>query len=230
MNTGTFFNPAEIENPLTSQADPFPSQGPVGAQGGPGTNGVDGAAGSSAFTTTTASFIQPAVAATVVVAVASTAWMAVGQIVFVQNGGHYQVTAIGSSISVTLSNLGYTGNAAPTTVIATAGKVSPSGAQGAADKVYAVLAVSANTVITAAREYVTTDTTAGNINHTLPTAVGNDGRAITFKKNVTANTLTLTPTGGQTIDGAGTYVLAAAARGAVTIISNGANWEIISNY
>ncbi len=101
--------------------------GPAGVAGAAGTNGTNGV---SAFTTTTAGFTMPAVAATVVVAVATTAWMSVGQVVFVRNAGYFTVNAIGSAISVTLTNLGYVGNAAPAAVIGSGQTVSAGGLKG----------------------------------------------------------------------------------------------------
>ncbi len=107
--------------PITQVPGP---QGPAGANGTNGTNGAD------AFTTTTAGFVMPAIAATVVVAVANSAWMSVGQVVFVKNAGYFTVNAIGSAVSVTLANLGYVGNAAPTAVIGGGQTVSAGGLKG----------------------------------------------------------------------------------------------------
>ncbi len=86
--------------------------------------------GVNAFSVTTASFVQPAVSGTVSVAVDSTAWIAVGQPVYVSTGGQYTVASIDDSTHVTLTNLGTTGNAAPTVTVATAQALSPSGVAG----------------------------------------------------------------------------------------------------
>lgn len=102
--------------------------GPAGA------DGADGAAGSnglSAVSLTTAQFTQPAVNSNVTVSVGSSSWMAIGQVVFVQNGGYYSVQSLPDSTSVSLKNLGYDGNAAPTTIIAALNTVSTSGPKGA---------------------------------------------------------------------------------------------------
>lgn len=102
--------------------------GPAGATGAAGTNGTSGA---NAFTTLTASFIQPAVSATVTpVNVVSSAMFVVGQNVFVGTGGYYEVTAKPSATQLTLENLGYADNAPPTTVIPSGAQVSPSGPKG----------------------------------------------------------------------------------------------------
>ena len=60
---------------------------------------------------------------------------------------------------------------------------------------------------------------------TLPTAVGIQGR-VYVTKNSGAGVITLTPQGGQTIDGAATQAIAAA--GKMTVMSTGANWIIIA--
>jgi hypothetical protein len=61
--------------------------------------------GTIAPTTTTASFIQPAVGATVPVAVTSAAGLAVGHNVTIGTGGKYEITAI-AGLSITCKNLG----------------------------------------------------------------------------------------------------------------------------
>jgi hypothetical protein len=63
----------------------------------------------------------------------------------------------------------------------------------------------------------------------LPTAVGIPGRRYFVKKiDSTVNTVTLSPTGGQTIDGASSLILRRP--GQLTIIvSDGANWRILTN-
>lgn len=101
--------------------------GPQGDPGTPGTNGTDGI---DAFTTTTAGFTMPAVSGSVNVAVADSSWMSVGQVVFVVSAGYFTVNALPDSTHVSLTNLGYNGNAAPTTGIAGSQKVSPGGLKG----------------------------------------------------------------------------------------------------
>lgn len=103
--------------------------GPQGEQGTPGTPGTNGA---NAFTTTTLAFTVPAISANVTVPVGATDWMAVGQIVFIASAGYYAVAAIQDALDVVLTNLGYTGNAVPTTVIGSGTAIVPSGIAGAA--------------------------------------------------------------------------------------------------
>ncbi|MFW2011186.1 hypothetical protein ACG91E_20565, partial [Acinetobacter nosocomialis] len=69
--------------------------------------------------------------ADVTVDMGTTAWMAPGQVLFVEGGGYY--TAVpASGTQVRLTNLGYTGNAAPGTVINPPQLVSPGGLRGPA--------------------------------------------------------------------------------------------------
>jgi hypothetical protein len=92
-----------------------------------------GAAGKDAFTTLTNSFTQPAISATVSVVVGKTAFMAIGQVLFVQGGGYYSVSTITDAVTVVLTNLGYTGNAAVgSTVSAGSGNIAvvPAGLAG----------------------------------------------------------------------------------------------------
>src|SRR5439155_278712 len=81
--------------------------------------------------TTSANYTQPAVSATVSVTVGTTAWMAVGQYLYVNTGGFYTVSSITNATTVVLSNRGYSGNAARTPVITSPKAVSPGGIQGA---------------------------------------------------------------------------------------------------
>lgn len=101
--------------------------GPVGMQGA---DGVDGADGINSFTDLTASFIQPAVNANVTIDVTDGSFLGLGQFIWIEQGGTYEVITINSALSITVENLGYTGNAPPTTVIPATAKVSPSGIKG----------------------------------------------------------------------------------------------------
>jgi hypothetical protein len=64
------------------------------------------------------------------VAVVISTWATPGQVVYVQNGGYYTVSSVPDATHVVLTNLGYTGNAAPAVVIATSQKVGPGGLKG----------------------------------------------------------------------------------------------------
>jgi hypothetical protein len=89
-----------------------------------------GGAGLNAFTTLSASFVQPASGSTVVANVGTTAWMATGQIVYVAGGGYYSVSSIADLTHATLNNLGYSGNLASGSTVASAGAVTPAGLIG----------------------------------------------------------------------------------------------------
>ena len=111
-------------------------QGPPGQTGGDGT---DGGRGISAFCITTSQFIVPASGSSVTAAVGNhlgltwadwTVPFAIGQTVYVEGGGHFEVTARPSATQVTLENLGYTGNQPAGTIVAAAKRVSPAGIQG----------------------------------------------------------------------------------------------------
>lgn len=97
--------------------------------------GPAGSPGINAFTTTVANFTQPAVSSNVSVSVLnlnqfSGSWASVGQIVFVESGGYYQVVSV-AAITLVLKNLGYAGNVSPTTIVSSGAKVSPAGIVGA---------------------------------------------------------------------------------------------------
>lgn len=104
-----------------------------GSNGAAGTNGTDGI---NAYTATTVDFTQPAELATVTIDVGTSAWVAIGQIVYVNGGGYYEVTATPSATKITIKNLedsttgAYSGNTAPATNIAFPVDVSPAGLQG----------------------------------------------------------------------------------------------------
>lgn len=98
--------------------------GETGAAGDAGSNGV------SAFTITLADFTVPAVSSTVTISVANSTWMAPGEVIFIQNAGYYEVSSKPSTTSAIVENLGYTGNAAPLTIIPDSQIVTPSGKKG----------------------------------------------------------------------------------------------------
>lgn len=109
-----------------------------GPTGTAGADGTDGAAGSNAFTTTTAGFVMPAEAGSVTIAVSDSSWASVGQVVYINGAGHFEVTAAPTSTQLTIKNLEvtasseYTGNVAPATAVGSGAKVSPAGLQGPA--------------------------------------------------------------------------------------------------
>ena len=109
---------------------------PPGATGAAGADGSDGSAGTNAYTATTADFTMPAEGASVTVAVGSSAWATVGQVVYVAGAGHFSVASKPTSTQLQITNLKvtatgvYASNAAPASVIGSGATVSPAGLQG----------------------------------------------------------------------------------------------------
>jgi len=135
-----------------------------------GTDGDDGDDGLNAFTTTTAGFVMPALDATVNVAVTSSIFAAVGQNVFVTTAGTLQVTDKPDGTTLTLKNLGYTGNAAAATNIATAQQVSPGGIKGADGNGGDMILAEAQTV-TGAKTFVDQAAKIRNVPGTFATSL-----------------------------------------------------------
>ena len=102
-----------------------------GTAGEDGIDGEAGAAGKNAFTSTSASFVMPAVDDSETVAVLDSTWGIALQNVFVEFAGHMQVVSRPDPTHLVLKNLGYTGNAAPAVVIPLGSFVSPGGIKGA---------------------------------------------------------------------------------------------------
>jgi hypothetical protein len=106
-----------------------------GPEGKPGTPGADGADGVSAFTITTSDFILPSVNGSVTIAVAnSLPWMVPGENFFISDGtnlANFRVSSVPNAQSAVLIYLGYTGDSAPGTTIASGAGVTPSGLAGA---------------------------------------------------------------------------------------------------
>lgn len=70
------------------------------------------------------------------------------------------------------------------------------------------------------------DTTSGNITISLPAAAGNAGRIFVIKKVASANTVTIDPSGAETIDGSSTASLSANYEH-TRIQCNGTGWDVI---
>lgn len=91
---------------------------------------------------------------------------------------------------------------------------------------HTVSSQSGNYAITTTDEIILANASGGGIALTLPTAVGNS-RVYTIKKtDASANTVTITTTGGQTIDGGASAVLQVQYE-SVSLVSNNANWFVI---
>jgi len=97
------------------------------------TFGTQGPVGPASYTTTTASFVQPAAGGTVSVTMGSNAWFAIGQTLYVSTGGSYVVsTKTGTTIALLVNTSGATGNASPGATIASGSSISAGGVQGGA--------------------------------------------------------------------------------------------------
>jgi hypothetical protein len=101
--------------------------GPAGAAGTPGAPG----AALSAYDALASSFVMPAAAASVTISIANTAWMAVGQVIYIASAGYFQVASISSATQASVTNLNYPGNASAGGTIASGSKVSAGGLIGA---------------------------------------------------------------------------------------------------
>ena len=101
--------------------------GVQGPQGLAGINGTNGTNGLNAFTTTSASFVQPALNVSVTFSVVENRWIAIGQTIYISNAGFYRVTSVGGSpySSVTAVLVKTDGVVNPSTV-SSGLKVSPS--------------------------------------------------------------------------------------------------------
>ena len=78
----------------------------------------------------TANFTQPVPTQSVTASLSSTRWMTVGMIVYISNGGYYEVTAVGSITAATLKNLGYSGNRVENSTILAGNGVVAAGLKG----------------------------------------------------------------------------------------------------
>lgn len=108
-----------------------------GPAGNDGADGADGADGVNAFTLTSADFVMPAELANVTTTVVDNTWMAVGQPIFIETAGFFEVVSVNvDGVTVTIKNLedtpnnAYLDNVAPATNISTGVKVTPGGWQG----------------------------------------------------------------------------------------------------
>lgn len=85
---------------------------------------IPGSTGPSAITTTTASFVVPAVGSTVVVAVTDTSWMALNGNLWI-GGANWLLSGINSLVSITVENLGVAGDTAVGATVASGAIVLP---------------------------------------------------------------------------------------------------------
>jgi hypothetical protein len=99
-------------------------------QGVTGPAGSDGISSVTATLTTGSPVLVPAVGGTVALSVGNSDWIALGQILFLAGIGFFQAAAVATG-TVTVTNLGYSSNAAPGTVIPVGSIVTPGAPKGA---------------------------------------------------------------------------------------------------
>jgi hypothetical protein len=180
VTTGDAGSSASVTNRGTTSAAVFDFTIPRGTDGTNGTNGIN------AFTSTNASFIVPAVSSSVTITVLFAASLVEGMIVLIEDAGYYSVAAVISSTSISVTNLGYAGNASPTTDISTNKKVIPSGVKGA-DGAGNIAVTDESTVLTlSATSFmftgsgVTATNTGGNVIINIPGSSTIDYETIRF--------------------------------------------------
>lgn len=99
--------------------------GPQGPQGLAGSNGTNGTNGINAFTTLTTSFVQPAVSSPVSIVVGNNQWVAVGQAIYISQGGFYTVNSIAGTTQI-VATLNKTDGVSPAGTVPSGRKISPS--------------------------------------------------------------------------------------------------------
>lgn len=97
-------------------------------------DGPAGIDGKNSFTVTTGAFNVPAIGADRTINVsalgqATGTWAVAGQTIFIEGAGYYEVVS-STHTTITATNLGTTGNAAPASLIALGAGVSPAGVPG----------------------------------------------------------------------------------------------------
>ena len=96
-----------------------------------GDRGNDGVIGFNAYTDTTVQFTVPNANSNVTISVINSDWMVIGQLIYIQDAGTYEVVSKSDSTSAVVKNKGNQGNAATSTVISTGRAIAPTGATGA---------------------------------------------------------------------------------------------------
>ena len=186
---------------------------------------ITGGEGLPAYTYTTAAFNQPAVGANATVEVSQTGFLQVGDYVRVNTAGLMQVAAVVDYDTLTLSNTGYSGNAAPGVAVPSSSHVTISGPPASIfrsiTEVNADVTLSPNTY-----DFVNVDASGALVTVSLPAAAGSEGHAFHIKKiDASAFTVVIDADGAELIDGAGTATITTQYE-SVSLVSDGSNWFI----
>jgi hypothetical protein len=186
---------------------------------------VGGARGRGAYTYLTANYVQPAVGATVAVSVADTTIFSADTYVTVASGGVYYIVSIASGTQMTLRNLGSLGAAAPAAVVTAGVKLTPSAATS--PSFLTVFGYAVGPVALTNQGVTLVNAAAGPIAVNLPAAVSSNGIVFIVKKvDATANAVTITAAGADTIDGSGTQPITVQ-YDSLSVVSDGVSWHII---
>lgn len=177
-----------------------------------------GAAGKNAYTLTTASFTMPAVDANVTITVSTTGqygngWAKALQVIAITGAGYFQVVSTTGLNQITITNLGYAGNATPASTIASGATVAPAGLRGI-QGVAGNNGTSGTTVLASEVDTISSATTGSPVNlrsYTLPANeldVEGDAVVVSAYFNHTANSYTLNDKFKITFGGQDTVVAA----------------------
>lgn len=101
-----------------------------GTKGDQGDTGADGEDGVNAYTILAANFVVPNIDANVQIEVLSTEFLVAGLPLFIETAGSYRIFNVDSDTLVTVTNLGLSVNASPTTEIIAGAKVVVQGEHG----------------------------------------------------------------------------------------------------
>ncbi|HEV2412231.1 MAG TPA: hypothetical protein VGS28_00290 [Candidatus Saccharimonadales bacterium] len=91
---------------------------------------------------------------------------------------------------------------------------------------HAIAVKNSSYILTTNDEVILADATTGPLTITLPTATGNTNLYDIKKVDSSSNTVTISASGGQTIDGGGTAVIKVQ-YASVTLVAAGSNWYVI---
>ncbi len=134
-----------------------PSPELVQLPGSAGAAGNDGTDGINSFDVTTSSFVVPAIGNSVSILISDNSWVVVGQNLFVEGAGYFQVDSKYGTTVVTATYLDYNGNTNAGNTIAAGAGVSPAGTQPA---------------LAGALPTALTDNSTGSASNTLAAGVG----------------------------------------------------------